>query len=228
MELDEMKQAWARMDLRQDGMEALLRQDLRERRMDKLRSTMRWSLGWQAVESVCWVAFVVWVTSFWVDHRHVTHLLVIGLLLHAYGIAGIWSGVTQLLLLIRIYLFDAPVLVLQRRLAQLRRFRMISTLALGLPWWFLWLLLPLVVATWWSGVDQFAGASEWIWANMAVGAVGTGFSLRLARHLASRPMRSKWLQRVIDDMSGRSLARASRQLDEIARFERELPVRPPA
>jgi len=221
MELDEMKQAWARMDLRQDGMEALLREDFRERRLDKLRTTMRWSLAGWAVEIACWVAFVAWVASFWVDHRHVTHLLVIGLLLHAYGIAGIWSSVTQLILLSRIYLFDAPVLVLQRRLAQLRRFRMISTLALGLPWWFLWLILPLVALTWWTGVDVFAGSSVWIWANMAVGVVGIAFSLWLARRLANRPVRSPWLQRMIDDMSGCSLARASRQLDEIARFERQ-------
>lgn len=68
---------------------------------------------------------------------------------------------------------------------------------------------------------MFAGASEWIWANVVVGVVGIGFSLWLARHLARRPMLSKWLQRVIDDMSGRNLARASRQLGEIARFERE-------
>jgi len=221
MELDEMKQAWARMDLRQDGMEALLRRDFRDRRLDKARSTLRWSLWGLALEIAGWLAFVVFVASFWVAHRQVTHLLVIGLLLHAYGIAGIWSSATQLFLLSRIYLFDAPVLVLQRRLAQLRRFRMVSTLALGLPWWFLWLLLPLVVLTWWSGVDLFAGAARWIWANMAVGAVGVGFSLWLARRLAGRPLRSPWLQRVVDDMSGCTLARASRQLDEIARFERE-------
>ena len=92
MELDEMKQAWARMDLRQEGMEALLRQDFRDRRMDKARSTMRWSLLGQAVEIACWLAFVVFVASFWVEHRHVMHLLVIGLLLHIYGIAGIWSS----------------------------------------------------------------------------------------------------------------------------------------
>ncbi|MGB5852000.1 MAG: hypothetical protein WBG85_06900 [Rhodanobacter sp.] len=221
MELDEMKQAWAKMDLRQDGMEALLRQDLRDRRRDKLRSTMRWSLWGRALEIACWVAFVAFVAPFWVTHRHVTHLLVVGLLLHAYGIAGIWSSVTQLFLLIRIYMFDAPVLVLQRRLAQLRRFRMVSTLALGLPWWFLWLLLPLVAMTWWSGVDMFAGGAGWIGASMAVGAMGVGFSLWLARRLAGRPIRSPWLQRVIDDLSGCSLVRASRQLDEIARFERE-------
>lgn len=221
MELDEMKQAWARMALRQDGTEALLRQDLRDRRRDLARSSMRRGLLGQAVEIVCWLAFVVWIASFWVAHRHVTHLLVIGLLLHVYGIAGIWSGVTQLFLLSRIYLFDAPVLVLQRRVAQLRRFRMVSTLALGLPWWFLWLLVPLVALTWWSGVDLFAAPSGWLWANVAVGVAGSACSLWLARRLSRRPIKSAWLQRMVDDLSGRTLARVARQMEEIARFERE-------
>ncbi|WP_447733343.1 hypothetical protein [Rhodanobacter soli] len=222
MELDEMKQAWARMDLRQDGVEALLRQDFRERRMEKTRASMRWSLLWQAMEIAAWLAFVVFAASFWVDHRHTTHLLVIGLLLHAYGIAAIWSTATQLFLLSRIYLFDAPVLVLQRRLAQLRRFRFYSTLALGLPWWCLWLLATTVGMVWLSGVDLYAVTSPgWFWATLGVGVLGIGFSLRLARHLAGRRLRSPTLQRLVEDMSGRSLLRASRQLDEIARFEQE-------
>jgi hypothetical protein len=221
MELDEMKQAWAHMELRQDGLETLLRQDLRDRRRDKARASMRWGLLWQSVEVACWLAFVVWIASFWVAHRQVTHLLVVGLLLHAYGIAGIWSSVTQWFLLSRIYLYDAPVLVLQRRVAQLRRFRMVSTLALGLPWWFLWLLLPLVALTWWSGVDMFAAPSGWIWANMAVGVAGSACSLWLARRLARHPIKSAWLQRMVDDLSGRTLVRVSRQMAEIAQFERE-------
>jgi hypothetical protein len=221
MELDELKQAWARIDVRQDAIEAMLRDDFRDKRLDKLRTTMRRELLWRAVEIVVWIGFVVFAASFWVDHRHVTHLLVAGLLLHVYGIAAIWFNATQLFLASRIHLFDAPVLVLQRRLAQLRRFRMYSTLALGLPWWFLWLLVPLVVLTWSSGVDMFAGSSAWIWANMAVGVVGTGFSLWLARRLAGRPIKSPLLQRMVDDMSGCSLARATRQLNEIARFEHD-------
>jgi hypothetical protein len=222
MELDEMKQAWARMEVRQDGMEALLRQDLRDRHRDKARSSMRRGLLWQAVEIACWLAFVVWIASFWVAHRHVTHLLAIGLLLHAYGIAGIWSSVTQWFLLSRIYLFDAPVLVLQRRVAQLRRFRMVSTLALGLPWWCLWLLATTVGMVWLSGVDLYAVTSPgWFWATLGVGVLGIGFSLWLARRLAGRQLRSPTWRRLVEDMSGRSLLRASRQLDEIARFERE-------
>lgn len=222
MELDELKQAWARMDLRQDGMEALLRGDYRDRRMDRTRSILRRSLAGCAVELVVWFAFTVFVASFWVDHRHVTHWLVMGLLLHAYGIAAIWSSATQLFLLSRIYLFDAPVLVLQRRLAQLRRFRFYSTLLLGLPWWCLWLLATAVGMQWLAGVDLYAGASPaWFWVTLGLGAIGIGASLWLARRLAGRPIRSPMLRDMVENMSGCSLLRASRQLDELALFERD-------
>ena len=47
-----------------------------------------------------------------------------------------------------------------------------------------------------------------------------GISVWLAHRFAGRPIRSPFLQRIVDDMSGRNLLGASRQLDEIARFER--------
>ena len=221
MELDELKQAWARMDLRQDGMEALLRAEFRGHRMESTRSVLRWSFVALAIELAVWIAFTAWVASFWVDHRSVLHWLVVGLLLHVYGVAGIWGTATQLLLLSRIYLFDAPVLVLQRRLAQLRRFRVWCTLALGLPWWCLWLLVPMVFAYAWTGTDWTAAGSGWIWACMGLGVVGMAGSVWLARRLAGRTIRSAFVQRIVDDMSGCNLARASRQLDELARFDRD-------
>jgi hypothetical protein len=222
MELDEMKQLWARMELRQDGMEALLRQDFRERRMDQARAALRRALRWQALELALWLGFVVWVASFWVEHRQVTHLLVIGLVLHVYGLAAIWSYATQLLLLSRIYLFDAPVLVQQRRLAQLRRFRVRSSLALGLPWWFLWLLVSTIGLVQLTGVDIYAGGSPaWYWATLGVGAFGMGACVWLAHHLAGRPLHSPMLRRMVEDMSGRSLLQVAEQLDGIVRFERE-------
>lgn len=222
MELDEMKQAWARMDLRQGALEALLRQDFHDRGVGKARASMRWSMLMQGVEIAIWVLFVAWVASFWVEHRQTTHLLVIGLLLHVYGIAAIWSAATQWFLLSRIHAFDAPVLVLQRRLAQLRRFRFYSQLLLGLPWWFLWLLVTTVGMVWLWDVDIYSvAAPAWYWMTIGVGVIGMGACLWLARHLADRPIKSPTLRRLVDDMSGRSLLRASQQLDALAGFEQE-------
>ncbi len=221
MELDDIRQAWTEVSLRQEGMEALLRMDYRDRRVQRTRAALRWSLAGRVLALLAWMAFTAWAGSFWVAYRHVPHWLVIGLLLHAYGIAGIWSSATQLLLLARIFLFDAPVLVLQRRLAQLRRFRAWSTFLLGLPWWCLWLLLPLAALYRWTGVDGLAGNVAWVWACMALGVAGMAASLWLARRLAGRAQHAPWLQRIIDDMSGCNLRRASHEMEQLARFERE-------
>lgn len=221
MELEDIKRAWQEMELRQDGMAALWLAEYRERRMDKTRSALRGSLAGRIVELAVWAAFTGLAGSLWVNHRDVTHWLVIGLILHVYGIAAIWSSATQLLLLIRIYRCDAPVLILQRRLAQLRRFRVWSTLALGLPWWCLWLLVSMAGAYQFTGADWFAASPGWIWISMATGVAGMAFSVWLARRLAGRAVRSRFVRRIVDDMSGCNLARASLQLDELARFERE-------
>ena len=224
MELDELKQSWARMELRQQRTEALLTRNFRDQRLDQARSSMRRGLVGQAFEMVAWVLFVAFAASFWVEYRHVPHLLVIGLVLHVYGLAAIWSAATQLLLLTRIYRFDAPVTVVQRRLAQLRRFHFYSTLLLGLPWWCLWLLAAVAGAQWLFGVDLYASASpSWFWVTLGAGVMGMGVCLALARHLVRRPVSSPRLRRVIDDLSGYSLRRASRQLAEIASFERNDP-----
>lgn len=219
-ELDDLRQAWSRMAARQDAMEARMHDDRVDRRCHDSRVALRRGMALRALELVAWVLFVVWAATFWVGHRHTPHLLAIGVMLHVYGIAAIWSAATQLLYTARIQRFDAPVTVLQRRLARLRRFRFVSTLLLGLPWWWLWLLLPLAVLTSLTGIDLYAAAPVWIWANLAFGTVGIAASLWLARHLSQRPTRSAFLQRIVDDMSGRSLLAASRSLEEIDRFER--------
>ncbi|HEX7342269.1 MAG TPA: hypothetical protein VF269_08345 [Rhodanobacteraceae bacterium] len=221
VKLDELKQAWAGMERRQDGMAAWLQADRRARGQDKMHATLRWSLAGRLVELAIWITFTVCVATFWVDHRQVTHWLVIGLMLHVYGIAGIWASATQWLLLTRIQLFDAPVVVLQKRLAQLRQFRVWCSLGLGLPWWCLWLLLPMVGAEWLAGVDVYVTEPLWFWACMATGIIGMVASVCWARHLAGRPIKSRWLQRMVDDMSGCNLRRAARQLDELARFARD-------
>jgi len=220
MELDDMKAAWARVDLRQDALEALLRHDHHQHDTDAARATMRRTLLRQVLAVIGWLAWAVVAASFWVAHRHTPHLLAVGLLLHGYGLVGLASSIVRLVLLGRVHAFDAPVLVLQRRLARLRRYQLVSSLALGLPWWFLWFVVPMAAWTWWSGVDAFA-ASPWWQANLAAGTAGLLLSLWLARHLAGRTLRPAWLQGMVDDLSGRSLARVARQLEAMARFERE-------
>jgi hypothetical protein len=219
MELDDLKVAWARLEQRVESAEALAFSDHKERKLDKSRSALR-GLGWgQAVHCLLWIGLVAIVAPFWIEHRHVPHLLIAGLALHVYGVVTIYAGVTQLLLIARTY-YTAPVVIYQRRLAELHRFRVISSLAIGLPWWILWVVATVVGAKWWLDVDLYAQSPGWIHVALGIGVAGLVLSLWAARRFAERPPQSLMLRRMVDDLAGRSLLRAIRQLDEIARFER--------
>jgi hypothetical protein len=210
MDLDEMKQAWTQLQAR---VERLERVDRGERVRDALRGTRR--QDWLAIAG--WVVFALWAGSFWFDHREVPHLLIAGLALHGYAIAAIVLGSLQLRALMALD-HGAPIVTLQRQLAALARLRARCSLALGLPWWLLWVPCMIVGLTWLTGVDFYNAA--WAWSSLGVGVIGLGASLVAARRFAARPVRSPSLRRMIDALSGKSLARAVRELDEIDAFTR--------
>ena len=230
MELDEMKSAWnrldaeldaawTRLDLRADGIEALVLQDRRERGIGRSRAALRRFGLAQLVEMAVWIAMVIVAASFWYDHRETPHLLAAGLVLHVYGIAAIWAAATRALLAAGVY-YTAPVLDIQRRLARLRRFTSVTTVALGLPWWCLWLVATMVGAKLWMGIDLYTAAPGWVVSTLAFGVVAMAGSVWLAVRWSRHPPAHPWLRAIIDDLAGCNLRRAGRQLDEIERFER--------
>ena len=167
-----------------------------------------------------WIVIVATVAPFWIEHRHVPHLLIAGLVLHLYGVVTICSSVTQLLLIGRTY-YSAPIVTFQRRVAELRKLRLISSLLLGLPWWILWIPITLVGAQRLAGIDLYAQSPSWVHVAIAVGVVGMAATVALANRLADWPTRSPMVRRMVDDLAGRSLGRVARQLEEIQDFERE-------
>ena len=220
MELDDLKAAWSQLDERLQRMETMTAKNHRTSLLDTSRRALGW-LGWgQAVQSLLWIGAVAIVAPFWIEHRHVPHLLVAGLMLHAYGVLVICSSVLQLLLIGRAY-WTAPVVLFQRRLTELQRLRVISGLAIGLPWWVMWVPATMVGAKRLFDIDLYAESPGWIYASLAVGAVAIALSIWIARRLAARPPRARWLRRIVDDIAGAGLVGVTRQLDELAAFERE-------
>jgi len=202
MELDDLKVAWAQMEQRVNAAESLALQLQTESRLDKMRRMLRW-LGWgQFVHCLFWMWFVAIVAPFWIEYRHVTHFLISGLVLHAYGVAVICIGVVQLLLIARTY-YTAPVVTFQRRFAELQRFRIVSGLATGLPWWILWAVVAIVGSQKFLHIDLYARSASWFWSSVAFGAVGIGVSALVARRLVRC-----------------NLAQAAEFADDIKRFER--------
>lgn len=218
-QLDELKAAWMRLESRVDAAEAMALDSWSRPRIEHSRSAVRRFGGWQVAELVAWIVFTAFAATFWVEHRETPHLLAAGLSLHAYGIAAIWAAATRALLAARVHSGDS-VVVMQRRLAQLRRFATISTVALVLPWWCLWWVATLVGVQWWIGLDLYAAAPAWTHANLAFGLLAIGASSWLARRWARTPPRAAWLRRIIDDIAGRNLRRARQQLEEVEQFNR--------
>jgi hypothetical protein len=220
MELDDLKQAWRDLERRLDQSEAASRALRRDIKMDRARSTLR-RLSWgQAFAAAMWLAAAVLAARFWTEHRGTLHLLLAGLAVHVYAIAGIISGIVQMSWIARID-YAAPVVALQRKLATLRRVRIWSQLVLGLPMWLLWVVITMVGAKWLLDIDLYALSPGWIHVSLLVGVVGIALSLWLPRRLALSPRGSRFVQRVLDDLAGRSLVRVTRELDELARFTGE-------
>jgi hypothetical protein len=208
MDLDELKQAWAHMQVRVDRLELAA---ARRQSRGALRGT--WLRLWAA--QAVWVALVVASAAFWSQHLDRLPLVVAGLSLHVYGVVAIVLGGLQLHALAAVD-YSEPIVMLQARLAALIRLRARCSLALGLPWWFLWLPCMIVGLTALTGVEFYDPL--WAWLSLAVGALGLAATVLIARLIAARTPPGRGLHRMIDELAGRGLVRAAREVDEVARF----------
>jgi hypothetical protein len=212
MQLDDLKTAWARQAQRLDQVEALALDAWREPRRRDVRKRLRAFGRWQLLWLIVWIVVTALAATFWIEHRQVPHLLLTGLAFHLYGIAAIWVSITRALLAARLQLTQVPVMQQLTRLAQLRRFTAITELALGLPWFCLWLLATQWLCVQWWGLDLYAMAPRWFIATLGVGfllAVAGGALARWVLHRQPTPHR--WP----DALAGRSLARAQQELRDL-------------
>lgn len=205
MEMDELQHAWGQLDARLAEQGRQLAQVRRQRGMDAVRTRLRWvSLG-QLVELGVGLAIVLWAGSYWVEHRAQAHLLVYGLALHAYGVGLLCFAITQLLWLASID-YQAPVVVVQRklqRLAQLRAFSGRTMLAAGMLAWVPLLMVGLAAV----GLDLWVTRPGVVWANLAVG-VGIVLAIewfhRRYPERCTREHQGRWLQQAraeLEDLS---------------------------
>lgn len=216
MELDDMKAAWETLNQRLDAQAALNLHIYKEGKLDRLRRGLRPLVWGQAIQIVIGALVAVWGGSFWVDHRTVPHLLIAGLIVHAAGISMIALGALMEALIARID-YSAPVLTIQRQLAQLRKVYVHGGLAIGLPWWLLWIPF-LMVLIGYAGVDLYLHARSVIWIGTAIGVAGLLATWAFVRWARNRP---RLAGRLENSAAGGSINRAQAHLDEVARFERE-------
>lgn len=219
MELDDLKNAWRTLDRRAEQQLTLQLHMHREHKLDALRRHLLPLVWGHTLQMLFGALLILLAVSVWHRHVHETHLLVAGLVIHAYGIAVvIFGGV--MLSRIRGIDYSAPVLGLQKQLASVRRQYVLGGMWVGLPWWLLWVPCAMLVFMALFGADFYRNAPLVIWLNLGVGVLGllaTWAFHRWSRH-PSRPRLAKWLD---DSLAGSSLRKAQGVLDEIARFERD-------
>ena len=216
--LDEFREAWKRLDRAFAAQQALAFQVFREGRIRSLRRRL-WPLyGGQIVQMILGAATIGAGVWGWTTYSSLPQLVVAGAILHVYGVALVIAAARTFWFLSRID-YAAPVVSIQRQLADLGAWHGRANLWLGLAWWFLWMPCLMVGAAA-AGVDVWRHAPLMFALGSVIGVVGllwmTG-AWRLAGGLGGR-----WRPALSEDaIAGASLRRARAVLGEIRRFEGE-------
>lgn len=215
MTFDEMKGAWRALDQRLQQQHTLSLAVFRDSRLQKLRHGLRPLVWGQSLQMLLGIALATWAVCFWVPHRGTLHLLVCGLLVQGFGLLMIMSA-GQVLALVRHINYAAPVAEIQRRLAELRNWRVrVEAPINAIVGCFIWVPV-LVMNLAWYGVDIWSGGfALWAIASSLVGLGGVALVVWWMRHAGNG-------SRLERHAAGNSVIRAQSALDEIARFEQEM------
>lgn len=218
MENDEVKAAWQTLARRIEHQDAINLRLLRESRLDKARGSLRPLFWGQLMQIGLGVGMVALGVACWTRNLHVPGYLLAGLVVHAYGIACIaLAGITMGL--IGTIDYSAPVLKIQKQLTLLRKFYAFGGMAVGLPWWIMWIVVVIAFAGLGGNVPR-GDTPAWVWISLGVGVLGllaTWGVYRWSRRNGYEKL-AKWLQ---DTATGASLRKAQALLDEVREFERE-------
>jgi len=218
MELDEMKMAWANLDQRMDQQLAMTRKMFRDTELTKARKGLRPLFFGQIIQMLFGILMIILGATSWSNHLGSLQQMIPGWILHIYGILTvILSGIT--LGKISGISYSAPVAIIQKQLAELRYFYLITSMILGLIWWLLW--IPFMAAIFGLlGANMMERAPGMIYLSTAIGVLGL-IGTWLFHKWAHHPKRSEFGKKLDDAAAGSSLKNANRILEEIRRFEVE-------
>lgn len=217
MQPDELKQLWSHANARTDAQEAFALDAWRSHRQRAVQHQLGAFSLWQWLQLAIWLAVAVYCGSQWWQQPPLAVMLS-ALSLHAYCIAAIIVSITRLQR--RRQLHPTLTVVEQsQQLAALRWHTALTELLLGLPWCWLWLAVPVLVAWQAWGVDLGAFAAPWLLVSLGAGTLAMLAAWVLARRWAQRAPASPRLQRALDALSGRRLARARAELEALRGWE---------
>lgn len=210
---DPLKQMWQQHATRGDGEDAAALEAWRRHRQHAAQRQLSAFGAMQVMRLLFWLALAIYCGSIWWP-RPPLAVMLSAMALHAYCVAVIIASAARLHLRRQLHA-DQPVLDQSRNLAALRLQTAAGELLLGLPWCWLWLAVPVLVAWQAWGVDLSVFATRWLLISLMAGAALMTALLVLARRWHRRDPQSPRLQRALDALSGRRLARARAELDAV-------------
>jgi hypothetical protein len=220
MTFEEMQQQWMAQERRIDTLVRVNRELLRERTARPLRKSMTRLSVFSALEAVAAAAGLLWTGSFlfvnWAEPR----FLLPGLALHLWLAAALGASVYEITLA-RSLDYAAPLPELQRRVAELRAFRIrsmrVALLTGQVVWW-----IPFGIVALWGlfGVDLYRLVSlEHLLLQVGAGLALVALLPWAARLLVRSGAATGALAGTSRLLAGTDLASAERALTELARFE---------
>jgi hypothetical protein len=213
---DDLKLAWKELGEKLDRQNVLALDQLKQTKLAHFRSGLHPLFIGQLLQLILGAVIAGWSAQFWINHLHATLLLICGLYLHAYGLMFIAFAVRDLILIRRID-YGAPVLAIQKQLAELRAWHLRAAVVYGFPGSVVWLPVMLIFLHS-LGADLSHDQPRkllWLFSSAAV-CLALNYALMvLARSpgKGGRILRRSWI--------GGSVNRAQTMLDEIERFESE-------
>lgn len=213
-ELDDLKSTWQTLNRNLERQHALALRQFRETKLKRFHSEFRPLLAGQIIQLTFGVILAVIGGGFWVDHLGVVRPMIYGISLHAYGLMLIVLAARDLFLIRRID-YAAPVLELQKHIAELRGWHLRTAPWLAVAGGFIWIPTTLMLF-YWMGIDVWPRYSNVVvWCLLSsfvyVGVLyGIVFSLRRSGGKIAKSLGAE----------GHTVRRAEALLDEIERFER--------
>jgi hypothetical protein len=218
-DLDDLKSAWKDLSRQLERQNTLTLQQLKENKLAGFRSGLRPLVIGQTLQLIIGAVITGVSAQFWVNHIGTPSLVICGVLLQAYGIMFIAFAVRDLMLIRRID-YGAPIVVIQKQLAQLRAWHIQTGIWHGITGSIMWLPVLIVVLDL-LGADLLAYNSRkmiWLVATVVV-CLALNYGLVLLSRTSGacgRALAASWI--------GCSIKRAQATLSEIEEFERELEV----
>ena len=219
MELDELKSSWQQMEQELQRQQRITSALLAERTSSLVESSLKPLFRWQVFQILVGVLFIIVGSKFWATHIGDTALFASGVIVHVYGIALI-ANAAWVITRIKTIDYGASVTELQKRVAKLEQSYIVSGWILGLPWWFLWIPVAVVLVTS-IGVDITAAPPDgWLRINILIGLVG--ITLTVAGYFWAKNSNIPAVRERFDrSMRVASIDRARQAIADVERFERE-------